>query len=148
MLIREAAEDDLLPLLELYTQLHDNTMPELNTALNSLWCSIMADRNHHIIIAENNGIIISSCVLIIVPNLTRNQRPYALIENVITHEKYRNKGHATAVLNYARESAVKDNCYKIMLMTGSKEDSIYSFYEKAGYNREDKTAFIQWLHLK
>ena len=147
MLIREAAEGDLLPLLELYTQLHNNTMPEINITLNDLWRGIMADNNHHIIVGTNENLIVSSCVLIIVPNLTRGQRPYALIENVITHEKYRNKGYATAVLNYARELAAKDNCYKIMLMTGSKEESTYSFYEKAGYNRNDKTAFIQWLHV-
>jgi hypothetical protein len=35
--------------------------------------------------------------------------------------------------------------YKIMLMTGSKKESTLSFYEKAGYNRSDKTAFIQWI---
>jgi hypothetical protein len=29
--------------------------------------------------------------------------------------------------------------------TGSKLDSTLSFYERAGYNKNDKTAFIQWL---
>jgi GNAT superfamily N-acetyltransferase len=95
----------------------------------------------------SDNIIISSCVLIVVPNLTRNQRPYAFIENVITHEEYRNKGHATAILNYAKELAIKENCYKMMLMTGSKKESTFGFYEKAGYNQNDKTAFIQWLNL-
>jgi hypothetical protein len=32
-----------------------------------------------------------------------------------------------------------------MLMTGSKKESTLHFYKKAGYNAEDKTAFIQWL---
>jgi Acetyltransferase (GNAT) family. len=84
-------------------------------------------------------------VLVIIPNLTHGQRPYALIENVITDEAHRNRGIATACLNAAREIALQHRCYKIMLMTGSKKDSTLRFYRKAGYNSEDKTAFIQWL---
>ena len=33
----------------------------------------------------------------------------------------------------------------MMLLTGSKEESTLRFYERAGYNSKDKTAFIQWL---
>ena len=83
--------------------------------------------------------------MIIVPNLTHYQRPYALIENVVTDVDYRNKGIATSCLNYAKEIAVQNNCYKIMLMIKSKKNSTLSFYKKAGYNSEDKIAFIQWL---
>ena len=35
--------------------------------------------------------------------------------------------------------------YKMMLLTGSKKESTLRFYENAGYNSSDKTAFIQWL---
>lgn len=48
-------------------------------------------------------------------------------------------------LTYAKEIAKKEKCYKIMLLTGSKEESTLNFYRKCGYNSEDKTAFIQWL---
>jgi hypothetical protein len=37
------------------------------------------------------------------------------------------------------------NCYKIMLLTGSKKKETLNFYDNAGYNSTDKTAFIQWL---
>jgi len=63
----------------------------------------------------------------------------------VTDENHRKKGFASQILDYAREIAVRENCYKIMLLTSSKEDSVMRFYEKAGYNRNDKTAFIQWL---
>ena len=45
----------------------------------------------------------------------------------------------------ASEIAKANNCYKIMLMTGSKKESTLNFYRKAGYNSDDKTAFIRWL---
>ncbi|MGN0448776.1 MAG: GNAT family N-acetyltransferase [Ruminococcus sp.] len=82
---------------------------------------------------------------IIITNLTRNIRPYAFIENVVTHADYRGKGYATMCLNHAKELAQKADCYKMMLLTGSKNHRTLNFYKKAGYNSDDKTAFIQWL---
>ncbi|MDP4090755.1 MAG: GNAT family N-acetyltransferase [Bacillota bacterium] len=145
MEIREVNKEDLTGLLELYTLLHDNPMPEMTETVELLWERIINDKDHHIIAGLVNDRIISSCVVVIIPNLTHNQRPYALVENVITDEKYRKKGYGTALLNYAKDIAVKDNCYKIMLLTGSKKESTLSFYEQAGFNMKDKTAFIQWL---
>ena len=69
----------------------------------------------------------------------------AFIENVVTHADYRGKGYATECLNYAKDIAIKQNCYKIMLLTGSKTNATLNFYGNAGYNSSDKTAFIQWL---
>ncbi len=144
-MIREVNEQDLQGLLNLYTQLHNNPMPEDTKELHKLWQSILQDRNHHIIVAEEEGKIVSSCVCVIIPNLTHNQSPYAFVENVITDEAYRCRGLATACLNYAKQLAIEEKCYKLMLLTGSKQESTLRFYEQAGYNKNDKTAFIQWI---
>ena len=88
---------------------------------------------------------LASAIVRCCPNLTRNVRPYAFIENVVTRKDCRGRGYATECLNYAKEIAKMENCYKMMLLTGSKEESILKFYRSAGYNSSDKTAFIQWL---
>lgn len=144
-MIREADCTDLDGLLELYTHLHGNPIPAASDELAALWERIMKDENYHIIVADENGKLVSSCVCVIIPNLTHGQQPYAFVENVVTHSDYRKMGLATACLDYARELAQKENCYKLMLLTGSKEESTLRFYERAGYNSKDKTAFIQWL---
>lgn len=144
-MIREIRNEDFEGLMKLYTQLHDNPMPEHTEELLAKWNRILEDKDHHIIVAEEDGKIVSSCVCVIIPNLTHEQRPYALIENVITDEKYRGRGLASKCLDHAKQIAVQENCYKIMLLTGSKEESTLRFYRNAGYNSEDKTAFIQWL---
>lgn len=144
-MIREINENDFDGLMQLYMQLHGNPFPEKDGEIMALWNRILNDKDHHIIVAEEDGHIVSSCVCVIIPNLTHNQQPYAFVENVITDEAYRNRGLATQCLNYAREMAEKDNCYKLMLLTGSKKESTLKFYEQAGYNRKDKTAFIQWI---
>jgi GNAT superfamily N-acetyltransferase len=144
-MVREVNKDDFDGLMKLYSHLHNNPIPEKTPEIMELWDRITDDRDHHIIVAEEDGKIISSCVCVIIPNLTHNQQPYAIVENVVTDEAYRGKGFATKCLNYAKEIALKKNCYKLMLLTGSKKESTLNFYRQAGYNSEDKTAFIQWI---
>jgi len=144
-MLREASADDLNALLELYLHLHEDAVPAIDEHLKSTWDQIIGDPNHHMIVNEIDGKIVSSCVCVIIPNLTRGVRPYAFIENVVTHADYRCRGYARECLDYAKSIAVKENCYKMMLLTGSKNPATLRFYENAGYNSSDKTAFIQWL---
>jgi len=144
-MVREVKENELNELLKLYLYLHEEAIPEMTEHLKSTWKTIIHDENHHIIIKVADDKIVSSCVCVVIPNLTRGIRPYALIESVVTHEEYRGKGYATKCLNYAKEIAKKANCYKMMLLTGSKENATLNFYENASYNSNDKTAFIQWI---
>lgn len=144
-MVREIKENELNELLELYLYLHEDTVPEMTDYLENTWNNIVQDKNHHIIVNEINGKIVSSCTCVIIPNLTRNIRPYAFIENVVTNKDYRGKGYATECLNYAKELSEKANCYKMMLLTGSKQEATLKFYKHNGYNDSDKTAFIQWL---
>lgn len=144
-MIREIKKDELNKLLELYLHLHEQEIPNISEHLINTWNSICNDPNHHIIVYEENGELVSSCVCVIIPNLTHRICPYAFIENVVTHKDYRNKGYATSCLNFAKEIATENNCYKMMLLTGAKDESVLNFYKKAGYNSNDKTAFIQWL---
>ena len=146
-MIREAVQSDLDAILELYLFLHEDRVPEKDEHLRETWMQIMQDPNHHLIVNVVDDKIVSSCVCVIIPNLTRNVRPYAFIENVVTHEDYRGKGCTGECLEYARQIAEKENCYKMMLLTGSKKQETLRFYEKNGYNSSDKTAFIQWLGM-
>ena len=68
-----------------------------------------------------------------------------LDENVVTDSEYRGRGLATACLERAKEIAKAENCYRLILMTGSKLDSTLNFYRKAGYDDKEKTGFIQYL---
>ena len=146
-MIREAKHEDLNAILELYLFLHEDSIPEKDEHLRKTWKQIIQDKDHHLIVNEIDGKIISSCVCVIIPNLTRNVRPYAFVENVVTHADFRGNGYAGECLDYARKIAEKENCYKMMLLTGSKKPETLSFYEKAGFNSTDKTAFIQWLEM-
>ena len=143
--VHEAEFNDLSSLLELYTHLNNNPMPVVDGTIEKIWKGMLDDKNHHVIVGKVDGIVVSSCILLIVPNLTHGQEPYAIVENVVTREDHQQKGYGKIILEYAKNLAITEGCYKISLMTGSKKESTLRFYEKAGYNRNDKTAFIQWF---
>lgn len=145
MIIREVRKSDLDGLQELYLYLHESEKLPETPKLNSLWNEIIADEDYHILIGEIEGKIVSSVTVIVIKNLARGMRPYALIENVVTHKDYRCRGYAQALMQRAVEIAESKSCYKIMLLTGAKDESILKFYEKCGFNSKDKTAFIKWI---
>lgn len=145
MAVGRAGQEDLADLLQLYTHLHEDSVPEVDERLIARWKEILDDPRQCVIVAREDGKVVSSCVLVIVPNLTRGQRPYALIENVVTDSAYRRRSLGSACLEYAVREAQARGCYKVMLMTSSKEEGTLNFYRKAGFDSQEKTAFIRRL---
>jgi GNAT superfamily N-acetyltransferase len=143
MIIREIEQSELEDLLTLYADLHDSDDPlPGRSVVFALWDRIKADPNQKYYGAFEQDRLVSSCVLMIVPNLTRGCRPYGIIENVVTHHDFRRKGLGKAVLAVALEHAWEQNCYKVMLLTGRKTEVVFSFYESAGFDRYAKQAFL------
>ena len=142
-MIREITENDFDGLMKLYAQLGDNPIPQKSEEVLAVWNKILQNKDYHIVVADVEGKVVSTCTCVIIPNLTHNQRPYAVVENVVTDQNFRGKGYATFCLNYAKEIAIKNNCYKLMLMTGSKKEATLNFYRNAGYTDKTKTAFDQ-----
>ena len=140
--IREVAEAELSQLLHLYTHLNPNDPALPLSEAAKIWKSMVQDSNQCIYGAYLEGELVATCELIVIANLTRGGRPYALIENVVTHSECRRRGYATAVLRHALEAAWERSCYKVMLMTGSKNEATLRFYENAGFQRGDKTGFV------
>jgi GNAT superfamily N-acetyltransferase len=141
--IREAQPDDLSALLDLYRHLHSDDGPPIEAkALAKVWDEMLSDRKLRCLVGDFEGELVASCTLIVVPNLTRGARPYGLIENVVTHAGHRRRGFATQLLRRALEMAWDVNCYKVMLLTGSKRPEVHRFYEKAGFVAGDKTGFV------
>jgi GNAT superfamily N-acetyltransferase len=141
--IRKIRNDELSALLELYRHLHaDDAVPAVNTGLKRLWRRILNDPQLHYFVAEVRGKIVSSCTLAIILNLTRNAKPYGLIENVVTHPEFRKRGLGTRVLQGALELAWEQDCYKVMLLTSRKDPATLRFYEHAGFEGGIKTGFV------
>lgn len=46
------------------------------------------------------------------------------------------------VIQEAVKLAEEHNCYKVMVMTGSKREEVHKFYENCGFKKGVKTGFI------
>jgi len=133
-------EKDISSLLELYKQLtpDDNVLDEVNAS--NIWENI-EKHNIKYFIAKENGKIIASCYICIIPNLTRGGKSIGFIENVITDIEYRGKGIGKNIVENAIEYAKVQNCYKIILQSGKERTAAHRFYESLGFNGESKRAF-------
>ena len=103
------------------------------------------DENMYLLVAIEDGKAVSSVQMAIIESLTHNVRPFAVIENVVTHEDYRKKGYASALLEHATEIARDRNCYKVFLETGSNRESTLNFYRNNGFAIDEKHSCLKKL---
>ena len=140
-MIRNATTEDLPGVLSLYQQLFPDEDYTNVDDFTQTWSEIVNDNKIRCFISYENGIAVSSCIITIIPNLTRNQRPYAVIENVITHRDYRKIGLGEAIIDKAVDYANEKNCYKVMLLSSSKRIEAHKFYKKIGFDGDSKKGF-------
>ena len=140
IVVRDATANDLERLLELYVHLTPNNRPIGLDKAEQIFGAFLRYEGSAILLGESEGVLVSSCTLAVIPNLTRIGRPYALVENVVTHEAYRRRGYGKAMLDAASEKAWAQDCYKVMLMTGNSDEATLKFYEHAGFE-QSKTGF-------
>lgn len=142
MKIHELKQSDLAKLLALYKHLHKSDSIAPVKVAERTWNQIQENTNIKYFGAYLDDALVSTCTIALIPNLTRSCCPYGLIENVVTHSSYREKGYGASVLKTALDFAWENNCYKVMLMTGRLDKATFKFYESAGFIRNEKEAFI------
>lgn len=142
-MIRELQASELQALLTLYAHLHerDDPLPPFAT-VEAVWAEALANPRIRYFGGFASGVLVSSCTLTVIPNLTRACRPYGIIENVVTHAAHRRQGWGKAILRHALGEAWRQHCYKAMLLTGRKDEGTLRFYESAGFDRHAKQAFV------
>jgi GNAT superfamily N-acetyltransferase len=140
--IDAAREGDLGDMLALYRHLHPGD-PEIEAGpFRAQWRSMLASPMLRVLVARDGERAVATCILVIVPNLTRGGRPYGLIENVVTDPGYRRQGVGTRILQHALGIAWDAGCYKVMLLTGRKDEATLRFYEQAGFIAGEKIGFV------
>ncbi|TWD54376.1 ribosomal protein S18 acetylase RimI-like enzyme [Agrobacterium vitis] len=138
--IRSARADDLESILSLYQELNsddDLLKPDL---VREKYAAILNHPGLTIFLALDDEMPVATASLVVIPNLTRGGRPYALIENVVSAVSHRGQGFGKAVVCHAIEAAWQAGCYKAMLLTGRTDPSIHKFYEACGFV-QNKTGF-------
>ena len=141
MIIRKANSTDVHDLKVLYFEYLTRFPPEEEQDM-ILWEDMLnkfeKDEHIHLLVVEEDEKVVSSVQMAIIESLTHNVRPFAVIENVVTHIDYRNRGFASALLEKASEIAKEHRCYKVFLETGSNRESTLNFYRNNGFVIDEK----------
>jgi|APCry1669189070_1035195.scaffolds.fasta_scaffold01321_1 GNAT superfamily N-acetyltransferase len=141
LIIRRAEPSDLAAIVALNAELnpHDLPLPS-DEEVAQVWQQVCDNPIMHTFVAEHAAQVVATCVLAIMPNLTRGARPFGLIENVVTARTMRGRGIGRALLQTVLAFAWQQHCYKVMLLTGRPE--AVPFYERIGFHKDVKIGLI------
>jgi GNAT superfamily N-acetyltransferase len=140
--LRHATRDDLDALLALYAQLNPGDVAAPRERLAAILERIVASDDLAIVVATQHDVVVATCYLNVIPNLTRGGASYAVIENVVVDAAHRGTGLGQAVVRRALDEAWRRGCYKALLQTGSRDPAVHRFYKACGFDSQEKTGFV------
>ena len=140
IIIRISEKEDLPQIFKLYKELQPDDPPINEECATVVWGQANASGAKYFV-ADDNGCIVASCFVAIIPNITRGCSSIGFIENVITACEYRRRGIGKKLLVAAVEYAKNQGCYKVTLQSGSKRSEAHEFYESIGFDGNSKRAF-------
>jgi GNAT superfamily N-acetyltransferase len=149
--VRLATLDDLDAIQRLYVQLHpdaepDDALPDARPNAHpggrAVLERILAADGLDLLVLEQDGEVVGTTYLNVIPNLTQGGRPYAWVENVVIDERLRGEGLGRQLMAATLERAWAAGCYKVSLTTGRSDPAVHAFYRSCGFDASMKTAYV------
>lgn len=132
--VRPLQQRDLAGLLALYAQLIEDDLPLSPALAETRFGEILKREGLTVFGGFVDGVLASTCVLIVVPNLTRGGMSYAFIENVVTDGAHRRTGLGRQTVKTAIDAAFSAGCYTVRLQTGGTRPGTLDFYRSCGFD--------------
>lgn len=130
--IRDATEQDLPVLLRLMAQLNE-TPSVLGDAHREAFRAVQSDPRQRLLVVEQDGIVVATAAMVVVPNIGHGGRPYAIVENVVVDEASRGSGLGAMLMRYIIEQARAAGCYKVALTSRQFRTDAHEFYTRLGF---------------
>ena len=135
--IRTATEADIPRILELYRQLAFEPAAEAPVPRNEdcrrVIDAIDSTPGQALLVIEEDGAVVGTAMLVIVPCLSHDATPWAAVENVVVDEAYRRRGIGKALMEEIAARCRAESCYKIQLLSHNRRPEAHRFYESLGY---------------
>jgi L-amino acid N-acyltransferase YncA len=137
--IRRATEEDIPRILELYRELAITTsQAELSRSpspgdYRRAFAEICDAPGHELLVAERQGEVVGTMVLLIVPNLSHGACPWALVENLVIAHGQRRRGLGKLLMDYAIARAEEAGCYRIVLSSDKRRREAHRFYRSLDF---------------
>ena len=136
--VRTATEKDIPRIQELYRQLAftppppDVPQPPVED-YERVFTEMSALPGYHLLVAEEDGTIIGTTVLAILPGFAHGVLPFAVVEYMVVDENYRKRGIGKLLMDYVVAQAKEAGCYKIMLTSDKRRAEAHEFYRSLGF---------------
>lgn len=135
--IRTATEADIPRILELYRQLALNpsdASPDADAgSIRRAFAETAALPGFHLLVAEEDGQVLGTLVLAILPGLSHGISPFGVVEYMVVDEQHRSRGIGQVLMEYATQKAEAAGCYKVMLGSNKQRKDAHRFYHRMGY---------------
>ena len=138
---RIAVAADLDALLALFADSEVSRSAEPRERAEQIWAQTLAREGVFIFASDADSRIVSTCMLIVTPNLLRGGRQFGILENVATHPDFQGRGHGRAVIAAALAEAWKQDCYQVLMQSGRADPRVHRFYEACGFVPGLRTAY-------
>jgi GNAT superfamily N-acetyltransferase len=138
---RLANATDLSALLALFAVSEVSRAAEPHARAEQIWQETLARDGLAVFVSEADARIVSTCMLVMVPNLLRGGRQNGFIETVVTHPDFRGRGHGRAVIAAALAEAWKQDCHHVLLQSGRADPRVHRFYQGCGFVGGIRTAY-------
>ena len=99
---------------------------------------LKAHKEYDIIVAEENGIVVSAMFVYLIPKLPKpngNAKFIAYLTNVYTKKEYRNKGIGTQIMNYIKSILIEKKCE---LLFAWPSDNSIAWYQRNGFSEDNE----------
>lgn len=136
LLIREATENDLEVILNLYAQpaMDNGKVLSIEDAKN-IFNRMQQYPNYTVYVALLNSKVVGTFALLIMDNLAHIGTPSGVVEDVAVDENYHGQGIGKKMMQFAMQECQKYGCYKIVLSSNVKRTQAHQFYESLGFRQ-------------
>jgi GNAT superfamily N-acetyltransferase len=138
LIIRQAVAEDLPTILGLYQELgaaYGQIYDAAGVDYLALWQQVKDDTRQQVLVGEQDGEIVGTVTLILVPNLGHQGKPWAAVDNVVVSGGRRGQGLGTALMSEVSRIAHSHGCYKIVLTSNLVRQRAHQFYRRLGWQQ-------------
>jgi predicted N-acetyltransferase YhbS len=132
-IIRQATAQDIPRIVELYEELTEEKIEISSETAQRVFSEIVSLPQQEFLIAEENGLVVGSLFVHIIPNLSHHAQPWAILENMIVDSRYRRLGIGRLLLVSALDFSRQAGCFKAQLLSHKKRREAHQFYRDLGF---------------
>jgi GNAT superfamily N-acetyltransferase len=144
--VRGARADDLGVLANLLCQLHEGPpwAAGREDEARRILDKIVADPMRALLLGFVDGVPAGTVDVLVARNLTRDLRPFAVVENLIVTPEQREVGLGGKLMREALDFARRFECYKVQLVSANRRDAAHRLYVAMGFHA-DVSGFRRYL---